>query len=103
MEVGSVDYLKITEDKSSENKSLYSRREANHNHSYKVKAQSMEPAPQHQYSTKTRGPKPASSNVQSQHLKREARSPRSDYREAPYLGYNCPHYWVNYCSRKEGS
>jgi len=47
--------------------------------------------------------KPASSKVQSQHLKREAQSPHSDYREALRLGYNCPHYWVNYCPRNEES
>ena len=47
--------------------------------------------------------KPASSKVRSQYLKREARSPRSDYREALCHGYNCPHYWVNYCPRNEES
>ena len=46
---------------------------------------------------------PASSMVRSRHPKREARSPRFHYREALLLGYNCPHYWVNYCPRNEGS
>ena len=90
-----------------------------------AKTQSMKPAPKHQYSTKTWGSKPvsqlhcnnqdaepethvwqslkpSSSKVRSRYLKREARSPRSDYREAPRLGYNCPHYWVHYCPRNEG-
>jgi len=34
--------------------------------------------------------------------KHEARSLRFNYKGTLYLGYNCPHYWVNYCPRNEG-
>ena len=34
--------------------------------------------------------------------KREARSPRFNYRGTLRLSYNCPYYWVNYCPRNEG-
>ena len=34
--------------------------------------------------------------------KREARSPRFNYRGTLCLCYNFPHYWVNYCPRNEG-
>jgi len=78
---------------------------------YSLKSQSLKPATWHHCSLKAQSLKPAfwqsskpmSSKVQSWHLKRETRSPRSDYREALRYGYNCPHYWVNYCPRNEES
>ena len=42
-----------------------------------------------------------SSSVTSM-AKREARSQRFNCRGTLRLGYNCPHYWVNYCPRNEG-
>ena len=56
----SVDYPKITEDKSSENRVYILDARLIIATRINAKAQSMESAPQHQYSTKTRELKPAS-------------------------------------------
>jgi len=72
----------------------------------------------HLCNTKTQNSKPAFSRVWSPRLARfevgiqqhynimpkcEARNQRFNCREALRLGYNCPHYWVNYCPLNEGS
>ena len=67
-----VDCLKITEDKSSENKVYIPDERLIIATCVNAKTQSMKLAPQHQYSTKTRGSKPASQlhcNLKTQSMK----------------------------------